>query len=148
MIVRRRLLADTDTDGLICETGLASIRKLFEQEFAAANAGDIDALLNLRTIDATEIMPGELPLIGQAAIRDAWSLQADASERFRLTSIQQIQLGGDLASVFFFFEHSTTPLPGGESIVGDYQVLWLIQREPGQDWKIHLEMVSPGAGDQ
>jgi uncharacterized protein (TIGR02246 family) len=119
-----------------------AIEKLIEDEFKAANAGDNEALLNLRTADAVEIFPGSSPLVGKEAIRAAWNQVADISEQFTDRSVEEINLAGDWASIRFSFTHTVTQVVGGESRVSHCQGLWVIRRQSDSSWKIHWEMTN------
>ena len=59
--------AQQDTASL--DEDVAAIEKLLRAEIAAANTGDLEALLDLRTSDAVEMLPGESSLIGRARAR-------------------------------------------------------------------------------
>lgn len=120
----------------------AMIEKLIEEEFAAANAGDVEALLSLRTADAVEMLAGELPLVGQDAVRTAWSQEADFTEQFTDMSAKEIRLAGDWAFMRFSFTHTLTPVTGGDPTVRNGQRLWIIRRQADNSWKIHWEMVN------
>ncbi len=115
---------------------------LLEEEFAAANAGDVEALLGLRTAEVVEILPGEPPLVGKDAIRAAWSQEADASEQFTNRSIRDTRLAGDWAFTHFSFTQTSTPVTGGHPVVRNCQGLCILRRQTDGSWKIYWEMAS------
>jgi uncharacterized protein (TIGR02246 family) len=118
------------------------IEQLIEDEFAAGNAGDVEALVNLRTADAVEIFPGAPPLVGTDAIRAAWSQDAGIIEQYTDRSIEEINVVGDWAFIRFSFTHVVTPVAAGESSTGDSQGLWVLKQQSDGSWKIHWEMVN------
>ena len=121
---------------------MEEIQKLIEDEFAAGNAGDNEALLDLRTDDAVEIFPGVPPLVGKDAIRASWNQVTDVVEQYTDRSVNEINLAGDWAFIRFSFTHTVTSVAGGESEVSACQGLWVIRRQPDGSWKIHWEMVN------
>ena len=118
------------------------IEKLLEEEFAAANAGDTEALLDLRTDEIVEMLPGEPPLIGKDEIRIAWNQETDIIEHFKNPSIEDIEFVGDWAFARFSYTQTLTPVTGGDAIVRKGQGLLILQRQPDSSWKIHWEMVN------
>ena len=133
---------DTQSDANEREANVDAIEKLLEEEFAAANAGDIEALLGLRTEDAVEILPGDQPLIGKDAIRAAWNQEAEFVEQYKNLSIEEIELVGDWAFTRISFTQSSKPVIGGDPIVQNGQGLLIVQRQPDSSWKIHWEMAN------
>jgi len=120
-----------------------AIQKLIKDDFAAGDAGDIEALLELRTDDAVEIFSGALPLIGKDAIRTEWNQQiTDVTEQFKERTIEEIRLAGDWAFVRYSFIYTVTPWAGGESIDSNCNAVLVIRRQPDDLWKIHWEMVN------
>ena len=123
------------------------IEQFIEDEFVAGNAGDVEALLNLRTDDAVEMFPGMPPLVGQDAIRAAWSKTAGTLEQFVDRSIDDIKVAGEWAFIRFSFTHIVTPESGGEPSSTICQGLWVIRQQPDGSWKIHWEMVNSRESD-
>jgi len=119
-----------------------TIQRLIEDEFAAGNAGDTDALLSLRTDDAVEMFPGEPTLVGKDAIRSAWSQETGLTEEFTDRSVDDIQLAGEYAFVRISFTHTATSINGGDANVSRCKGLWVIRRQPDDSWKIHWEIVN------
>ena len=119
-----------------------AIDELLEEEFAAANAGDVERLLSLRTAEAMEILPGALPLVGRDAIRIAWSLDTDVVERITNRSIEDITIAGDWAFARFSFTQTSTPVAGGEPTVYSCQAMLIVRRQTDRSWKIHWEMAN------
>ena len=119
-----------------------SIQQLIEDEFAAGNAGDTEALLSLRTHGAVEMFPGEPTLVGKDAIRSEWGQGTDVIEQFTDRSVDDIQLVGDWALVRFSFTHTVAPANGGTANASRCRGLWVIRRQPDDSWKIHWEMVN------
>lgn len=125
-----------------------AVEKLIEAEFSAANAGDNEALLNLRTDDAVEIFPGSPPLVGKKQIRAEWDQPSDITEQFTDRSIEEINLAGDWGCIRFSFTHTITAVAGGEASISHCQGLWVIQRQPDNSWKIHWEMTNSSDSQQ
>ena len=118
------------------------IEQLIEDDFVAGNAGDVEALLNLRTDDAVEIFPGMPPLVGQDAIRAAWNQEVGVLEQFVDRSIEDIKVAGEWAFIRFSFTHVITAEEGGAPSTARNQGLWVIRQQPDGSWKIHWEMVN------
>jgi ketosteroid isomerase-like protein len=120
------------------------IEQMIEDEFAAGNARDIEALLDLRTADAVEMFPGVPPLVGQDAIREAWSQESGITEQFTDRSIDDIKVAGEYAFVRFSFTHTVTPVASGKARAVVCQGMWVLHQQPNSSWKIHWEMVNSG----
>ena len=125
-----------------------AINKLIEAEFAAGNAGDVEALLSLRTHDAVEIFPGELPLVGIDAIRAAWSQEGDVTEEFLDRSIEGVEMVGEWAFIRFSYRYRVSPKNGGDRNESNNQGLWILRKQADNSWKIHWEMVNTSDADK
>ncbi len=132
--------AQQDTASL--DEDVAAIEKLLRAEIAAANTGDLEALLDLRTSDAVEMLPGESSLIGRDAIRAAWGEDSPYTEQFTNLSTEELRVIGDWGFMRVSFVQTLTPVSGGEPIVFSGRTLIVVQRQPDKSWKIAMEMVN------
>ena len=132
--------AQQDTASL--DADVAALEKLLRAEAAAANTGDLEALLDLRTADAVEMLPGESSLVGKDAIRTAWGEDSPYLPHFTDISIDGVRVNGDWGFMRVSFVQTLTPISGGEPIVFSGRTLLVVQRQPDKSWKIALEMVN------
>ena len=132
--------AQQDTASL--DADVAALEKLVRAETAAANTGDLEALLDLRTADAVEMLPGESSLIGKDAIRAASGEDSAYTEQFTNVSTEEVRVIGDWGFIRISFVQTLTPISGGEPIVFSGRTLLFVQRQPDKSWKIALEMVN------
>ncbi len=119
-----------------------AIEKLLEDDFEAGNAGDVEALLRLRTEDSVSIFLGEPELVGKDAIRAAWNQDTDFVAEYTDRSVEEIRIAGDWAFVRFTFAYTERPVDGGESSSRNCRVMWVIHQQRDATWKIHWEMVN------
>ncbi len=123
------------------ESDLEAIEHLLEQEVAAVNAGDVEAVLALRTPDCVQMPPDALPSIGRDAIRSSSEAFFD---RFRVevtdVSTKEIQVMGDWAFWWGFFSWTLTPRAGDAPFDFTGKILWIVERRPDGAWKISREV--------
>ena len=121
---------------------VAAIEKLLREEAAAANTGDLEAMLALRTNDAVEMLPGQSSLIGKDAIRTAWGADSPYTPKYTDISTDDLKVMGDWGILRVSFVRTLTPVSGGEPIVSSGRTLIVVQRQPDRSWKISMEMVN------
>ena len=129
------------------EADLAALEKLVEAEAAAGTSGDVEELMNLRTADAIEMLPGEPTLVGKDAIRTAWGEDDPFVSQFSNISIEEVRVFGEWGYMRITYVQTLTPVTGGESIEFNGRTLWLVQRQPDNSWKIALEMINSLGGE-
>ena len=104
---------------------------------------DTDAILALWADDGVDLMPGEAPIVGRAAI-SAWVKDAVAKiPGAKLTRMDldfhDIRVSGDWASEWAT-EHQTVEIPGKPTFDGYGKMALILHRDKDHHWKIQQEM--------
>lgn len=92
------------------------IRNLIETWLRATRAGDIDTVLSLTTPDVVFLVPGQPPMLGQAAFAEALRAVLGTNAIESTSDIEEIVVSGDLAycrsrlHVTVTKKHDNTPL--------------------------------------
>ena len=124
------------------EADVSAINDLRRREIKSAEAGDVEALLALRTEDFTAMPPGQNPVSGKQAV------SAFLSGMFEQVSIQEtvvsedIVVSGDLAYDRGTFTGSATPKAGGDPMELNGKYLWIARREENGSWRYAVQMWS------
>lgn len=124
------------------EADIEAINELRQQEIAAAEAGDVSALMSLR-IESFVAMPPDQPAVTGVSKVEAWLTamlqQVDLEEG--VTS-HEVIVAGDWAYDRGVFTGKATPKAGGEAIDLDGKYLWIVRRQPNGSWKYAIHMWS------
>ena len=110
--------------------------RAFEDAF---NRGDLAALADLYTEDATVLPPDSAPVSGRQAIQRFWQGIQDSGFRQAALRVRQVQADGDLA-----VEVGTAELIGGggdaqsSTVPVQYVVAW--RRGAGGPWQLAVDI--------
>ena len=110
------------------------IRNLVANWLRASEAGNTDAVLELMAEDVVFLQPGQPPMRGRSAFREA---QAGHSA-FKIeakSEIQEVRVGGDFAWCWNYLTVALTPKAGGETVRRAGHVLSVLQKQAGR-WVI------------
>lgn len=124
------------------EADVSAINDLRRREIKAAEAGDVEGLLSIRTEDFTAMPPGQDPVCGKQAV------SAFLSGMFEQVSIQEtvvsddIVVSGELAYDRGTFTGSATPKAGGDPMELNGKYLWIARREEDGSWRYAVQMWS------
>ena len=113
---------------------------LSKQWDAAAEAGDIEGMLDTYTEDAILMMPDVPALRGKEAIRSAFE---DFFEQVSLESeslVEEVRLAGDWAYVRGTFTSIETPTGGGEPSQIDGHWIDIRERQADGSWRVSANM--------
>jgi uncharacterized protein (TIGR02246 family) len=128
---------------------IAAIRAADSSFAAAANAGDVDALVAVYTKDASLLPPNLPPQKGQTAIRSFWGGFLNAyTVRFELGS-DTIEGRGDLAYNMGHYRFTAVPKERSNPGVADEgKFLEVLQKQPDGSWKYLVDMYSSNLAPQ
>jgi len=127
-----------------------ALAELRAREIEAAEAGDVETLLMLRTDDFVAMPPGHPPVVGLDNVRPfLQGMFAQMAIEEDVVS-ESLAVDGDLAYDRGYFTGTATPRAGGESIALDGKYLWIARRQERGAWKYVVQMwsdnVAPDAG--
>jgi ketosteroid isomerase-like protein len=128
---------------------MAAIRAADSSFAAAANAGDVDALVAVYTRDASLLAPNLPPQKGQAAIRSFWGGFLNAYKvKFELAS-DTIEGRGDLAYNVGRFRYTAVPkAQSGAGVADEGKFLEVLKKQPDGSWKYVVDMYSSNLAPQ
>lgn len=127
------------------EADIEAIKKVGEQELAAANAGDVDAFLAI-IADDIEMMPPNQPAVkGEAARQWVAGFMAQVNLEIKPYADEEVEVDGDLAVHRYSFEWTATPKEGGDPIHEKGAGLHVLRRQPDGSWKIEKDIWTPDA---
>jgi uncharacterized protein (TIGR02246 family) len=121
----------------------------FNQKFLELHRNtDTDGILGLWADDGVDLMPGQAPLVGKAAItawlKDVLAKMPGYKVAKQDIDFHDIRLAGDWASEWAT-EHQVVQPPDGKPVIESYGKMALVlHREPSGQWKIVQEMWNAG----
>ena len=120
---------------------IAAINDLREKERKAAVAGNVDALMALRTDDFIAMLPGMPAVKGKEALREVLTGMFGQMEEFEHeTRSEEVIVSGDWAFHRGTFTDKVTLKSGGEPIAYEGKYLWILQRQEDESWKYAVQM--------
>lgn len=124
------------------DADIAAVNDLREQEIAAAEAGDVEALLALRTEDFVAMPPDQQPLRGKAAVRQFLSDMFEQVQLEETVVSEDVVISGDWAHDRGTFTGTVQPKAGGPSMAVDGKYLWIARQQGDGSWRYTLQMWS------
>ncbi len=120
--------ADRDAD---------SIRKLLTQYQQVLNAGSVDGVMKLYTVDGV-FMPTDAPAqSGAPAIRQYYERETFGSTSYKLTFTPvEVTTTGDWGFARVNFTGTTSPKGGGSPVRIDNKALFILRRTTDGSWRI------------
>jgi len=122
------------------EADQAALRELARQGDEAMTSGDLDGLVALYTDNAVEMGQNRPAIYGNDAIRALEAKFLDANNAELRTTVDDIQISGDLAVVRAGFTVSSTPKSGGNTTTLVAKSLRICHRQADGSWKIGVLM--------
>ncbi len=125
-----------------------SIRRQVERAVAALNAADVETLVELRTNDAVVLKPGGAPERGKDEIRT--NLEA-LFARWRVNesrTVEEVQIAGDWAFVWGFYEVVLTPIGEGEPVQEKGKYIDILRLESDGEWRFARTIWNVDAPDE
>ena len=114
----------------------AAIRELVRQTDVEMTSGDLEGLVALYTEDAVEMGQNRPVIHGKDAIRDLEKRFLDANDAEVRSTVEDIQVSGDLAVVRARFTVSSTRKNGGNTTTIVAKSLRVCHRQADGSWKI------------
>lgn len=114
----------------------ATIQSLNDQFAKAFNTGDIAAVADHYTEDATVLPPGAEMVMGRNAILAFWKSAAEQIGDIKLTAVDVKLLGSNAAREIGTFSLRTRGSQPQE-VTGKYVVVW---EKVGTDWKLATDI--------
>ena len=123
-------------------TDPAEVRAEVEAYIATFASDDPAAISAFFAANAMQMPPDEAAITGRGAIEAAYAEFLAANDLALSTSVEDLQVSGDLAVARASFRQSMTPKAGGEMTeeVGSWIMVW--GRQSDGSWKISMEMWS------
>ena len=130
-------------------TDLAGIRAADSAFMAAANAGDVDALIAVYARDASLLPPNLPPQKGRTAIRGFWGGFLNAyTVKFEIAS-DTIEGRGDLAYNVGHYRFTAVPKAKANPGVADEgKFLEVLKKQTDRSWKYVVDMYSSNLAPQ
>jgi len=126
-----------------------SIADLRRREIEAAEAGDVEALLELRTDDFVAMPPNHPPVRGKAEVEGFLRGMFSTLAVRETVRSESVTVDGSLAYDRGVFSGQATMKSSGDTISLDGKYLWIAVRGPDGAWKYAVQMWSdnsaPGA---
>lgn len=130
------------------EADIAAVNELRNQEETAAENGDVEALLALRTEDFVAMPPGGQAVAGREAVREFLSEMFGQMSMEETVVSEEVTVSGDLAFDRGTFSGTATPAGGGNPIPIEGAYLWVLERQQDGAWKYAIQMWSDIASTQ
>ena len=137
------------TAALLSAADMAAIRAADSSFAAAANAGDVDALVAVYARDASLLPPNLPPQKGHTAIRSFWAGFLNAyTVKFEIAS-DTIEGRGDLAYNMGQFRFTAVPKERSNPGVADEgKFLEVLKKQSDGTWKYVVDMYSSNLAPQ
>lgn len=130
------------------EADVEAITSVRQQEGAAIEAGDVEALVALVTDDAVLMAPGEPAATGRAAFRSwAEGLLEQGDVEIRDYTSDAVEVFGDWAYERYSGTIILAPTAAGDTLSETYQGIHILQRQPDGSWKIVLDIWNAAGGE-
>lgn len=130
------------------EADVAAINELRSQEETAAEIGDVETLLELRTDDFVAMPPGREAVVGREAVRAFLSGMFGQMSMEETVVSEEVTVSGDLAYDRGTFTGTAMPAGGGDPIPIEGAYLWVLERQQDGSWKYAIQMWSDIASTQ
>ncbi|HUF29251.1 MAG TPA: DUF4440 domain-containing protein [Gemmatimonadaceae bacterium] len=127
------------------EADVAAVNTLREREVAAAEAGDVATLIELRTDGFVSMPPDQPPVRGKEAVREFFRGMFAQVELEETVVSEAVVLADDLAYDRGTFTGTVRPKTGGEAMPIDGKYLWILERQADGSWRYSVQMWSNNA---
>jgi uncharacterized protein (TIGR02246 family) len=132
-----------DAPAELSSADLAAIRAVDSTFVAAANAGDLDALIGVYASNASLLPPNLPPQTGRAAIGAFWGgLLKAHTVKFEIGS-DTIEGRGDLAYNVGHYRFTAVPKSrDGTGVADEGKFVEILKKQPDGSWKYQVDMYS------
>ena len=130
------------------EADIAAIKDMLNKVAFAYNTGDFDSWLSLWADDGVQMIADTPARRGKAQIREAMKPLFDQlTLDINITSIEDVEVHGDLGLIHCNLTFAVTPKAGGETIIAvpDGKALVLFERQTDGSWKFVYDCTNSNA---
>ncbi len=124
------------------QADVEAISDLRAREVAAAEAGDVEKLLAVRTDDFVAMPPGQPPVRGKADVRVFLEGMFNTVTVQESVVSEQLIVAGDWAYDRGIFTGTATVQESGDHIALDGKYLWIAERQADGSWLYAVQMWS------
>ncbi len=121
----------------------AAIYELMETMAATWNAGDLEANLALFTDDFAQMPPGEDVRVGIDTMAGIWRELREENEASWEPTVVEVRIVGNLAFARGSTKDTITPKAGGDTVVSEYDAVWVYRWQAGGPWLMSFEYFLP-----
>jgi len=136
----------TNNDNRLADD-ISAINNLREKEEMAAETGNVDALLALRSDDFIAMPPDQPSVKGKEAVREFLTGMFGQMNIEETLVSEEIIVSGDWAHDRGTFAGTAVPKAGGTTISIDGKYLWILNRQDDGSWKYIIQMWSNNSSD-
>ena len=111
-----------------------AVRDLVHEWLRASQAGDTQSVLELMAENVVFLQPGQPPMRGRAAFREAQASHAALNIEAK-SDIQEVRVCGNFAWCWNYLTVSITPKSGGNTVTRAGHVLSVLHKQAGR-WVI------------
>jgi uncharacterized protein (TIGR02246 family) len=120
-----------------------AIYEVMETMAATWNAGDFETNLALFTEDFSQMPPDEPIRVGIDTMAEIWREFREGNDAVWEPTVVEVRIVGDLAFGRGRARDTVTPKAGGETVVSEYDTLWVYERQPDGSWLMSFEYYLP-----
>lgn len=125
---------------------IEAIHALRAREIAAAEAGDVESLLELRTENFVAMPPGQPPVRGIPPVRDFLEVMFAAGSLKETLTSEDAVVAGEWAYDRGTFKGEVTMASTGATVPVDGKYLWIVRQQPDGSWRYAVQMWSDNQG--
>ena len=113
-----------------------AIKAVINQFSSAHNSGNLDSILDTHSEDVIFMPPNDETIYGKDAARERFAPQFEHFVFKIVSSIDEVEVSGDLSFVRYSYSLQITPKAEGEKMEYDGKVIFILKRESDGSWKI------------
>lgn len=114
----------------------AAMRSAVQEWIEAANADDVEGMLEVIPDDGVTMPPNEPAFTGREALRAWHQARVDGFHTEIALSSEEIRVAHDWAFERFTYQMTVTPREGGEPVRDTGKGIWIWERHPDDSWKL------------
>ena len=131
-----RGLKSTSTSDAQEQADQDAIRQLFQQFDSTATAGQENEWMSLLTDDVLWMVPEQSSLVGKQAVHGRVAPFFAELKMRHATILDEVRVAGSLAFVRGTYKFEVTSKAGGATTDEAGKFVYLLERQPGNSWKI------------
>ena len=110
------------------QTDEQAIRNLVDAWLRASEGGETESVLTLMADDVVFLQPGQPPMRGRSAYREAQASHAALKIEAK-SDIQEVRVSGNFAWCWNYLTVSVTPKSGGNTVTRSGHVLSVLEKQ-------------------